>query len=303
MTASDLADRHAIERLLYEYAFRLDSGQFEQFAELFRDGVWLDYHGYEAVLSWVNANIYRYDGIPLTQHVVSNVSINFDGDSARALSYLTVVQRSPEGGRLDVITVVCYEDIFVRTDQGWAFRLRRPARRMAGDNSRHRRPATSATSAPAPSGEELGLADRLALRSLVDQYAVAADNRDGDAIAALFAPDGVLQIFDRGDLTVAPLEVRDTPAALAAGPKRLNRYLATSHFVGQHVVTVAKSGVSAITYCVANHLYAVDGRVANFAVHVRYLDDYVQCDGQWRFALRRVVFDFVEHRPAGGSIL
>ena len=133
------ADKEAIERLLCEYAFRLDAGQFERFAELFRDGVWLDHHGYDAVLAWVSANIYRYDGIPLTQHVVSNVSIDLDGDSARAMSYLTVVQGTPEGGRLDVITAVCYEDTFVRTDQGWAFRERLPARRMVGDNSRHRR--------------------------------------------------------------------------------------------------------------------------------------------------------------------
>lgn len=308
-----LEDRAAIERLLVEYAYRLDAGEFERFAELFADGVWLGHSGYDAVLEWVRGNLYLYGDIPLTQHVVSNVAIDVDGDTARATSYLTVAQRSPDAERFDVITTVRYEDEFARRDGGWVFRDRRPTRRLIGDNSRHRRSVAdselrdTALIRPAETVESavagLSLADRIELRELVGRYAVAADARDGDAVADLFAPNGVLMIFDCPDPDARPLEVRDTPEALAAGPKRLDRYVSTSHFVGQQVLRSTAAGVSGITYCDANHLYDDGGQRMNFVVHVRYLDDYCRVAGAWRFAVRRVVFDFVEHRPVGGAIL
>jgi len=304
MTRVAAEDRYAIERLLYEYAFRLDSGDLERFAELFRDGVWLGHRGRDAVLEWTRSNIYLYDGLPLTQHVVSNVSIEVGQDDAHATSYLTVTQRSPDTARLEVITTVRYEDIFARTEQGWAWRDRRPTRRLLGDNSRHRRPSEQLTlDAPPALSPALTVSDRVELRTLVDRYAVAADARDGDTVAGLFAPAGALLIFDRPDADAVPVEVRDTHEALVAGPRRLDRYLSTSHFVGQQVLTSAESGVSGVVYCVANHLYEVAGAVRNFVVHVRYLDDYVQIAGVWRFAVRRVVFDFVEHRPVGGALM
>lgn len=297
MSAPSLEDRSAIERLLSEYAFRLDAGEFDAFADLFADGVWLGHEGRDAVLAWVRANLYLYGEVPLTQHAVTNVVIDVDGDEATARSYLTVTQRSPDAERLDVITTVCYADAFARTAVGWVWRERRVARRFVGDNSRHRRVADLSTP------PRLSLADRMEIRGLVDQYSVSADARDGDAIAELFAPGGRLLIFDQPDVDAAPTEVRDTPTSIAAGPKRLDRYRATSHLVGQHVVSASDLGVSGTTYCVANHLYDGAGNPMNFVVHLRYLDDFVRTDSGWRFAVRRVVFDFVEHRLTGGPIL
>jgi 3-phenylpropionate/cinnamic acid dioxygenase small subunit len=301
--ASETADRAAIERLLYEYAYRLDSGRFEQFADLFRDAVWRDLHGSAAVLEWLRANIVLYDGVPLTHHVVTNIKVDVDGDSARAGSYLTVLQRAPDRNVLTPVTTVCYEDAFARDPNGdWAFRARRPVSRLAGDDSKHRRGSTEAKSALAGVAE-LSAADRMELRELVDAYAVAADRRDGDAIAGLFSPDGVLQIFDQPDITREPIDIRASRAALAAGPKRLSRFLATSHLVGQQLLEVKSPGVTGTVYCLASHLYRDGDQVMNFVVHVRYLDDYVRSNGTWRFRMRRVVFDFVEHRRAGGPVL
>jgi hypothetical protein len=300
VSSADTADRAQIERLLYEYAYRLDAGDFTGFAELFRDGTWLGQSGYDAVLSWLDANIYRYAGIPLTQHVVSNICVEVDGDDAQATSYLTVVQRSPRCERLEVITTVCYEDRLGRTSRGWLFRERRPMRRLGGDNTRHRREGRELAAA---GGDDIEMADRIQIRALVDRYALAADQRDGDAIAGLFAPDGALLIFDRPDLQAEPLEVRNTYEALAAGPRRLDRYLSTFHFVGQHVLNSGEDGPTGITYCIAHHLYETDGRLNDFVVHLRYLDDYVSDGQRWRFQRRRLVFDFVEHRPVGGALL
>ena len=305
VTTPETADRAAIERLLYEYAYRLDSGRFEEFADLFRDAMWRDIYGSDAVLEWLRTNIVLYDGLPLTHHVVTNVEIDVDvdGDAARATSYLTVVQRSPDCDRLTPITTLCYEDAFARNCDGdWVFRARRPARRMVGDNSKHRRDSVDAKSV-AVEMTELSVADRVELRGLVDAYAVAADRRDGDAIADLFSSDGALQLFDQPDITRAPIDVRESRAALVAGPRRLDRYLSTSHFVGQQVLEIRSLGVTGTVYCLANHLYRDGDQVMSFVVHVRYLDDYVRSDGTWRFRLRRVVFDFVEHRRVGGPIL
>ena len=58
------------------------------------------------------------------------------------------------------------------------------------------------------------LADRLAIRRLVDDYARAADRVDGAAAGACFTPDGVLRICNRGQ--AEPVRMRTGPDEIAA---------------------------------------------------------------------------------------
>ena len=71
------------------------------------------------------------------------------------------------------------------------------------------------------------VADRLALRALVEQYAKGADNRSPELFGGAFTKDGVLNT-SRGEVIGG-----DAIAALA--PK-LGRYRATMHMIGNHYV-------------------------------------------------------------------
>jgi 3-phenylpropionate/cinnamic acid dioxygenase small subunit len=142
MTNCDCTDRSAIERLLADYAWHVDRGEFEAFAELFRHGTWNGKVGYEATLTWLRDNVILYDGVPLTHHVISNLAIDIDasGDRATARSYITVFQRTPSDDCVRVVTANSYDDVLVKRPEGWTFEQRLVSRWLVGDFSRHLHP-------------------------------------------------------------------------------------------------------------------------------------------------------------------
>jgi ketosteroid isomerase-like protein len=133
------------------------------------------------------------------------------------------------------------------------------------------------------------LADRTAIRRLVDEYAAAADHRDGPRFAAVFTTDGVL---------VSPTGRHVGRDALAAIPSKLERYDRTFHLVANHLVDLADDRATATgeTVAEAHHWYVDDDGVARDRVlFLRYLDRFVRVidvrgDGDptstWRIAER-----------------
>jgi hypothetical protein len=122
-----------IHRLINTYAERVDAGDFEGVAELFRNGgisaEGVDHvdHGYKAVLDRYVTYTRRFDddGTTHTKHVTTNVIVDIDLDegTANARSYFTVFQQSSELP-LQPIIVGRYRDSF-RLDEGaWQFELR-----------------------------------------------------------------------------------------------------------------------------------------------------------------------------------
>ena len=120
------------------------------------------------------------------------------------------------------------------------------------------------------------------LRALVDGYAVAADERDADAFAALFTPDATLTVLvdgeQRGRYAGAD-EIGTVPAKLA-------RYRRTLHLVSTHhsVVDDDEDEATGTAYCEAHHVDDDGDRV----LFIRYDDRYVRTPDGWRFAARAV---------------
>lgn len=143
--ADRTADHLAIERLLYEYAARIDAGDFPGVGALFADGaVALPdgtriAEGSEAVEALYVATTRRYDdGTPHTKHVTTNITVDLDttGDRAAVRSYFTVFQGLADFP-LQAIISGRYEDLVERLDGAWAFRERRMHPELYGDLSRH----------------------------------------------------------------------------------------------------------------------------------------------------------------------
>jgi len=118
-----------IENLLYLYAERIDAGDFDGVADLFRHGCILGpdgeplVRGREQVRGLYETSTRLYEnGTPCTQHVTSNVIIEVDdtSSSAAARSRFTVFQCLPDFP-LQAIIMGRYADRFEYLDGGWWF--------------------------------------------------------------------------------------------------------------------------------------------------------------------------------------
>jgi ketosteroid isomerase-like protein len=143
------------------------------------------------------------------------------------------------------------------------------------------------------------LADRLAIRRLVDAYARAADRVDGPAAGACFTPDGVLRICNRGQ--AEPVRVRTGPEEIASAFAGLGRYDVTLHVVANHYVELDGDAATGETYCLAHHVHdGEDGAKLDYVMAIRYLDQYRRTAGGWRIAVRELQVEFTEDRPVTG---
>lgn len=121
------------------------------------------------------------------------------------------------------------------------------------------------------------LEDRQELSDLIARYGPAVDDRDGAAIAELFAEDSV---FD----TVAGV-MRGRDQVVAYYLERLSQFGVSFHY--PHTQTVEFDGDDRAHGLVTAHAEMASGNEA-FWVALRYHDEYVREDGRWRFAVRRV---------------
>jgi hypothetical protein len=140
------------------------------------------------------------------------------------------------------------------------------------------------------------VADRLAIRELVEAYARCADRRDAAGQMALFTEAAHFVVYmDAKDPT--PSQDLRSRAALAPVFADLNRYAATMHFLGQStILTLSAERATGEVYCMPHHLTVDGDRRSLMIAALRYADTYVKQDGAWLYAERRLYVDWVEQR-------
>ena len=139
-------------------------------------------------------------------------------------------------------------------------------------------------------------ADRLAIRELVEAYAHCADRRDAKGQMGLFTADTHFVVYMDAK-NPNPSEELHSRDALAPVFVDLNKYDATTHFVGQSTIfTLTGDNATGEAYCLAHHV-TVDGDKRRLMVaSLRYLDTFVKVDGDWLFAERLLYVDWLEER-------
>jgi hypothetical protein len=140
------------------------------------------------------------------------------------------------------------------------------------------------------------VADRLAIRELVEAYAHCADHRDAKAQMALFTADThfVVYMNSKDPRPSQELHSRDALAPVFAD---LNQYAATMHFLGQTtILTLTRDRGTGETYCMPHHLTVKDGKRRLMIAALRYMDTFVKTDGAWLFAERILYVDWLEER-------
>ena len=139
-------------------------------------------------------------------------------------------------------------------------------------------------------------ADRLAIRELVEAYAHFADRRDAKSQMALFTEDADFVVYmNAKDPT--PSQEFHSREALAPVFAELNKYDATTHFVGQSTIfTLDGRRGTGEAYCLAYHVTVDVGKRHLMLASLRYRDTFVKMDGAWLFAERRLYVDWLEER-------
>ena len=139
-------------------------------------------------------------------------------------------------------------------------------------------------------------ADRLAIRELVEAYAYCADRRDAKGQMSLFTPETHFVVYMDAK-NPAPSEELHSRAALAPVFADLNKYDATTHFVGQStILTLTGDRATGEAYCLAHHVMVDGGKRRLMVASLRYLDTFAKADGAWLFAERLLFVDWLEER-------
>lgn len=134
--ASALEEKDAIREVLAEYCFRLDGGRYEEMAALFtEDGTWDTAFGKAKGRAEIAALAHDIraragENRPRAIHLVTNIVIALDGESAEVRSNWTVVQNSPMGPKIG--SGGGYADQMAKQDGHWRFRYRKIDRFIAG---------------------------------------------------------------------------------------------------------------------------------------------------------------------------
>ncbi len=115
-------DELDIQRVITDYAYACDNGDWGLLKSVFTDDAHLDFSSTDGpagsrdeVVAWLEQSLSQVVGI---QHVVSNFQINLDRDRAtvRAMFYTSV---RLQGLDQMLMTGGYYDEEFVRTADGW----------------------------------------------------------------------------------------------------------------------------------------------------------------------------------------
>jgi hypothetical protein len=139
-------------------------------------------------------------------------------------------------------------------------------------------------------------ADRLAIRELVEAYAHCADRRDAKGQTALFTENAHFVVYMNAK-DPKPSQDLQSREALAPVFAELNKYDATTHFVGQSTIfTLTRDQATGEAYCLAHHITVDGGKRRLMLASLRYLDTFVKIDNVWLFSERRLYVDWMEER-------
>ena len=140
-----MSDRHEIETLLMLYAERIDVGDFAGVGELFAHATYRaqmgdttnELRGADAVGTALQGMIRMYPvGGPRSKHLITNVVIDVDGDTAASRCYWTGLQQTDDLP-LQPVSAGRYHDRFERVDGVWRFADRLVHTDLVGDLSHY----------------------------------------------------------------------------------------------------------------------------------------------------------------------
>jgi hypothetical protein len=124
---NDMADRLAIMHVLGLYARGIDRCDLATLQSVWAEGAVADFGGGEGdARGWAAATVAALAGMLRTQHLLGQMLIELDGDSATAETWCHAYHEVPgPDGPVEVVVGGRYLDRLVRTADGWRIGHRR----------------------------------------------------------------------------------------------------------------------------------------------------------------------------------
>lgn len=122
---SELADRVAIQDLMYRYAMAVDRRDWDLYRSVFTADAVIDYadtggsrEDLDTTVKWLNEVLGSFAGL---QHNMTNHLVEIEGDRARACTYYVAYHALVDGPGSECVLVVAgfYRDRLQRTADGW----------------------------------------------------------------------------------------------------------------------------------------------------------------------------------------
>jgi hypothetical protein len=302
LTALDYLE---IEQLVYRYGYALDTGADNGFAyaDLYADGATFTgtnqgpagrtYQGRERLAALARGG---KRGPNFMSHWVTNVVIEPAPGGAIGKTYVGIfdIGNGGNGAKSRVDHGGIYNDVYVKTPQGWRFKSRSffestsgapvqppPAMlttpRPLGANPE---PRTSNPESRIPNPGTLTAQDYIEIQQLVARYPYALDQNpdEGLSYANLFTPDAVFR--------QPRTEGRQNLATMASRAPHGAKY--TRHFLANHVIEATADGAIGKQYLVAVDI-GESGQPSAIFLGGHYEDVYAKTAEGWRFKTRTFV--------------
>ena len=140
------------------------------------------------------------------------------------------------------------------------------------------------------------LADRVALKDLVDTFSILADSKDVHTQVQLFTENATSETFVAG-ASVSKLTGRKQLED--AFGSFLKNFETVYHFNGQQKVTINGDKASGTSYCTVTLIGTENGKKMKTTIGVVYNDEFVRENDHWLIANRKANFDWQEKREMG----
>ncbi len=302
LTALDYLE---IEQLVYRYGYALDTGADNGFAyaDLYADDATFTgtnqgpsgrtYQGRERLAALARGGRRSPN---FMSHWVTNVVIEPAPGGAIGKTYVGIfdIGNGGNGAKSRVDHGGIYNDVYVKTPQGWRFKSRsffestsgapvQPPPAMLGTPR-----ALSASPGPQspnpesrnPNPGRLAAEDYIEIQQLVARYPYALDQNpdEGLSYANLFTPDAVFR--------QPRTEGRQNLARMASGAPHGAKY--ARHFLANHVIEATPDGAVGKQYLVAVDI-GESGQPSSIFLGGHYEDVYAKTPEGWRFKTRTFI--------------
>lgn len=141
------------------------------------------------------------------------------------------------------------------------------------------------------------LADKIALKELIDNISILGDKKDFENQVQLFSENAISETIAEGKM-VLKLEGRKEMAP--AFENFLQEFETVYHFNGQQSVTIEGANAKGTCYCLISLIGYENGKKMKTTIGATYDDEYVRVNNQWLVSKRVGQFnwqDKTEVRP------
>ena len=309
LTALDYLE---IEQLVYRYGYALDTGadNGSGYADLYADDATFTgtnqgpsgrtYQGRERLAALARGG---KRGPNFMSHWVTNVVIEPAPGGAIGKTYVGIfdIGNGGNGAKSRVDHGGLYNDVYVKTPQGWRFKSRsffestsgapvqpppallgtpRALTASPGPQSLSPGPRSPNPESRIPNPGRLTAEDYIEIQQLVARYPYALDQNpdEGLSYANLFTPDAVFR--------QPRTEGRQNLATMASRAPHGAKY--TRHFLANHVIEATTDGAVGKQYLVAVDI-GESGQPSSIFLGGHYEDVYAKTPEGWRFKTRTFI--------------